>query len=163
MSQRILIGVAWPYANGSLHMGHIAGCYLSADIFARFHRMNGNQVLMVSGSDQHGTPITIRAEQENVSPKDIVSKYHKEFLTPKFLGLEWWSHKNGYENMDNTEETRNEDTGEVIWSRTDWEYVDDTYNHYINDKDYYPYPATLKKMNLLWKKYYITEKVGDSY
>ena len=66
MSQRILIGVAWPYANGSLHMGHIAGCYLSADIFARFHRMNGNQVLMVSGSDQHGTPITIRAEQENV-------------------------------------------------------------------------------------------------
>ena len=81
MSQRILIGVAWPYANGSLHMGHMAGCYLSADIFARFHRMNGNEVLMVSGSDQHGTPITIRAEQENVSPKDVVSKYHKEFLS----------------------------------------------------------------------------------
>ena len=81
MSQRILIGVAWPYANGSLHMGHIAGCYLSADIFARFHRMNGNQVLMVSGSDQHGTPITIRAEQEHVSPEDVVSKYHKEFLS----------------------------------------------------------------------------------
>ena len=77
--------------------------------------------------------------------------------------IEAWSHKHGYGNMDNAEETRNEDTGEVIWRRTDWEYVDDTYNHYINDGDYYPYPATLKKMNLLWKKYYITEKVGDSY
>ena len=77
--------------------------------------------------------------------------------------IEAWSHKHGYGNMDNAEETRNEDTGEVIWRRTDWEYVDDTYNHYINDKDYRPHPATLKKMNLLWKKYYITEKVGDSY
>ena len=76
--------------------------------------------------------------------------------------IEAWSSKNGYENMDNINETRN-DNGEIIWSRTDWEYVDDTYNHYINDGDYYPYPATLKKMNLLWKKYYITEKVGDSY
>ena len=77
--------------------------------------------------------------------------------------IEAWSSEYGYGKMDNTEETRDKDTGEVIWSRTDWEYVDDTYNHYINDKDYYPYPATLKKMNLLWKKYYITEKVGDSY
>jgi len=67
--------------------------------------------------------------------------------------IETWSSKNGYENMDNTEETRNKDTGEVIWSRTDWEYVDDTYNHYINDKEYSPSPATLIKMNELWKKY----------
>jgi methionyl-tRNA synthetase len=88
MPQRILIGVAWPYANGSLHMGHMAGCYLSADIFARFHRMRGNEVLMVSGSDQHGTPITIRAEQENISPQDVVSKYHQEFLSAwKSMGI----------------------------------------------------------------------------
>ena len=51
MPERILIGVAWPYANGSLHMGHIAGCYLAADVFARYHRLKGNDVLMVSGSD----------------------------------------------------------------------------------------------------------------
>ena len=69
--------------------------------------------------------------------------------------IEAWSSEYGYGKMDNTEETRNEDTGEVIWKRTDWEYVDDTYNHYINDKDYYPYPATLIKMNELWKKYYL--------
>ena len=80
MPERILIGVAWPYANGSLHMGHIAGCYLAADIFARYHRLKGDHVLMVSGSDQHGTPITLRAEQDGVSPQEVVSRYHKEFL-----------------------------------------------------------------------------------
>ena len=80
MSERILIGVAWPYANGHLHMGHIAGCYLAADIFARYHRLKGDQVLMVSGSDQHGTPITLRAEQEGVSPQEVVSRYHESFL-----------------------------------------------------------------------------------
>ncbi len=80
MSERIFIGVAWPYANGPLHLGHVAGCYLSADIFARYHRVKGNQVLMVSGSDQHGTPITLRAEQEKTTPQQVVDRYHKEFL-----------------------------------------------------------------------------------
>ncbi len=80
MPQNIFIGVAWPYANGSLHLGHIAGCYLPADIFARYNRMIGNEVLMVSGSDQHGTPITLRAEEENTTPAKVVDKYHREFL-----------------------------------------------------------------------------------
>lgn len=80
MSERILIGVAWPYANGPLHLGHITGAYLPADIFARYHRLKGNEVLMVSGSDQHGTPITIRAEQESTTPQKIASKYHQQFL-----------------------------------------------------------------------------------
>ncbi len=80
MTENILVAVAWPYANGSLHLGHIAGAYLPADIFARYHRLIGNNVLMVSGSDQHGAPITLRAEQEKVSPQEIVSKYQAEFL-----------------------------------------------------------------------------------
>ncbi len=80
MSERIFIGVAWPYANGSLHLGHIAGAYLPADIFARYHRLKGNEVLMVSGSDQHGTPITLRAEQEGKKPQQITAIYHEEFL-----------------------------------------------------------------------------------
>jgi len=80
MSEHVFIGVAWPYANGSLHLGQIAGAYLPADIFARYHRLKGNKVLMVSGSDQHGTPITLRAEQEGKSPQEIVSRYHQEFL-----------------------------------------------------------------------------------
>ncbi len=80
MSQRIFIGVAWPYADGPLHLGHIAGAYLPPDIFARYHRTKGNEVLMVSGSDQHGTPITIKAEQEGKTPGEVAAKYHKQFL-----------------------------------------------------------------------------------
>lgn len=78
MKKKIYIGVAWPYANGSLHLGHIAGCYLPADIFARFNRMIGNDVLMVSGSDEHGTPITITADKEKTTPQKIVDKFNKE-------------------------------------------------------------------------------------
>ena len=88
MSERILVAVAWPYANGPLHLGHVAGCYLAADIFARYHRLKGNRVLMVSGSDSHGTPITVRAEQEGVTPQEILDRYHAQFLeTWKQLGI----------------------------------------------------------------------------
>ncbi len=80
MSERIFIGVAWPYANGSLHLGQIAGANLPADIFARYHRLKGNEVLMVSGSDQHGTPITIKAEQEGKKPEEIAEFYQREYL-----------------------------------------------------------------------------------
>ncbi|MDP7285893.1 MAG: class I tRNA ligase family protein, partial [Dehalococcoidales bacterium] len=80
MSERIFIAVAWPYANGSLHLGQIAGAYLPPDIFARYHRTKGNEVLMVSGSDQHGTPITIKAGQEGKKPDEIAAHYHREFL-----------------------------------------------------------------------------------
>jgi methionyl-tRNA synthetase len=61
-------------------MGHIAGCYLAADIFARYHRMVGNEVLMVSGSDAHGTPITVRADQEGITPEQVLDRYHPQFL-----------------------------------------------------------------------------------
>ena len=80
MPERIFVAVAWPYANGPLHLGHVAGCYLGADIFARYHRLKGNQVLMVSGSDSHGTPITVRAEREGVTPQEILDRYHAQFL-----------------------------------------------------------------------------------
>jgi methionyl-tRNA synthetase len=78
MNEKIFIGVAWPYANGSLHLGHVAGCYLPADIFARYQRMKGRDVLMVSGSDEHGTPITITAEKEKLSVQDVVDRYNKQ-------------------------------------------------------------------------------------
>ena len=80
MSERILVAVAWPYANYLLHVGQVAGAYLPADIFARYQRLIGNEVLMISGSDCHGTPITVTAERENVSPKDIVDRYHPKIL-----------------------------------------------------------------------------------
>lgn len=74
----ILIGGAWPYANGSLHLGHIASL-LSGDILARYYRAKGEKVLYVSGSDCNGTPISIRVKQEGVPPKEIADKYHEEF------------------------------------------------------------------------------------
>ena len=90
MSKNILVAVAWPYASGSRHLGHIGGAYLPADIFARYHRVVGNNVLMVSGSDVHGTPITVRDDAEGVEPIDIVNKYHNEFLGYwEKLGISW--------------------------------------------------------------------------
>src|SRR3954470_20001104 len=77
---RLLVCVAWPYANGPFHVGHVSGVYLPADIFARFQRARGAEVLMVSGSDCHGAPITIRAEREGVTPIEIIERYHGTFL-----------------------------------------------------------------------------------
>ena len=77
-NKNILVSVAWPYANGRIHIGHLAGCYLPADIFARFNRMIGNNVLMVSGSDAHGTPVVISALQENKSPQELFEYYDKD-------------------------------------------------------------------------------------
>jgi len=74
--KRIFIGVAWPYVNGELHVGHLAGYLIPADICARFHRYIGDDVLMVSGSDCHGTPITVEAEKKNITPQQVVALYH---------------------------------------------------------------------------------------
>ncbi|MCZ6738598.1 MAG: class I tRNA ligase family protein, partial [Actinobacteria bacterium] len=80
MRRRILVAVAWPYASGSLHLGHLGGAYLPADIFARYHRITGNDVLMVSGSDANGTPITVKADELGITPREVVDKYHPEIL-----------------------------------------------------------------------------------
>jgi methionyl-tRNA synthetase len=80
MTEHIGIFVAWPYANGPLHVGHIAGAYLPPDIYARYHRMRGNKVLMVSGSDSHGTPITVGATRAGVPPRQFFEQWHQTFL-----------------------------------------------------------------------------------
>ncbi len=76
MKKRVFIGVAWPYVNGILHLGHLGGYLIPADICARFHRYRGRSVLMVSGSDCHGAPITVEAERRRLSPSAIVNLYH---------------------------------------------------------------------------------------
>ena len=73
---RYTITSALPYANGPVHIGHLAGVYIPADIFARYLRNNGNEVLFIGGSDEHGVPITIKARKEGVTPQDIVDRYH---------------------------------------------------------------------------------------
>ncbi|MBW3663148.1 MAG: methionine--tRNA ligase [Actinobacteria bacterium] len=80
MTRHVLVAVAWPYANGVQHLGHIAGAYLPADIFARYHRITGNRVLMVSGSDAHGTPIMVAADEESITPAEVVDRYHPRIV-----------------------------------------------------------------------------------
>ncbi|NPV76179.1 MAG: methionine--tRNA ligase [Anaerolineae bacterium] len=80
MSYPVLIAVAWPYANAEIHVGNLTGAYLPADICARYHRLMGRPTLMVSGSDAHGTPITVRADAENTSPEEVYQRYHRSFL-----------------------------------------------------------------------------------
>ncbi|WKS94763.1 methionine--tRNA ligase [Riemerella columbina] len=76
MAERKLITAALPYANGPVHIGHLAGVYIPADVYARFQRRLGKEVAFICGSDEHGIPITIRAKKEGVSPQDIVDQYH---------------------------------------------------------------------------------------
>lgn len=75
--KRTLITTALPYANGPVHIGHLAGVYVPADIYARYLRLRGEDVLMIGGSDEHGVPITIRARKEGITPQDVVDRYHK--------------------------------------------------------------------------------------
>ena len=74
---KVCICVAWPYSNGPIHLGHLAGSLLPPDIFSRYNRIIGNEVLMVGGSDQHGTPITVSAEKHGMTPEEYANKYHE--------------------------------------------------------------------------------------
>ncbi|MFT3896049.1 MAG: methionine--tRNA ligase [Anaerolineales bacterium] len=80
MPENILIAIAWPYANAEIHVGNITGSHLPGDIVARFHRLKGNNVLVVSGTDSHGTPVVIAADKEGVSVEEVYKKYHDGFL-----------------------------------------------------------------------------------
>ena len=84
MSKRYTITAALPYTNGPIHIGHLAGVYVPADIYARYKRLTGNDVAFICGSDEHGVPITIKAKKEGVSPQDIVDKYH-EIIKKSFV------------------------------------------------------------------------------
>ena len=76
-SRHILTAVAWPYASGPRHIGHVAGFGVPSDVFSRYHRMAGNRVLMVSGTDEHGTPILVAADQEGMTPRELADKYNR--------------------------------------------------------------------------------------
>src|ERR687886_2917842 len=74
MTRNILTAVACPYANGPRHVGHVAGFGVPSDVFARYQRMAGNRVLMVSGTDEHGTPIQVQADKEGVTPRELADR-----------------------------------------------------------------------------------------
>lgn len=80
MTENILIAIAWPYANAKIHVGNITGSHLPGDIVARYHRLKGNNVLVVSGTDSHGTPVTLRADAEGKPVEEVYQYYHQTFL-----------------------------------------------------------------------------------
>lgn len=80
MPENILIAIAWPYANAEIHVGNVTGSHLPGDIVARYHRLKGNRVLMVSGTDSHGTPVTLRADAEGKPIEEVYKQYHDGFL-----------------------------------------------------------------------------------
>jgi methionyl-tRNA synthetase len=75
-NDKILVTSALPYANGPIHLGHLSGAYLPADIFVRYHRLKGSDIIYICGSDEHGVPITITADKENVSPQEVIDRFH---------------------------------------------------------------------------------------
>jgi methionyl-tRNA synthetase len=77
MSRHVLTAVAWPYANGPRHIGHVSGFGVPSDVFSRYQRMAGNDVLMISGTDEHGTPILVQAEHERISPRELADRYNR--------------------------------------------------------------------------------------
>jgi len=86
LTAKILVTAALPYANGPLHLGHVAGAYLPADIYVRYQRLKGSNVIFICGSDEHGVPITIRADRESITPQEVVDRYH-EMLKESFTRL----------------------------------------------------------------------------
>ena len=137
-ARHILVGVAWPYANGEQHIGHIAGAYLPPDIFARFQRMRGNQVLMVSGSDTHGTPITVRAEAEGVGPAEIVDRFHATFIDSYLkLGLTFdlFTHTDTQNHWDVTQDLfRTHLEGGYIYQDSQQQLYDAQANRFLPDR-----------------------------
>ncbi|MCY3538283.1 MAG: methionine--tRNA ligase [bacterium] len=138
MVRHILVAVAWPYASGSRHLGHLAGAYLPADIFARFHRLSGNRTLMVSGSDVHGTPITVRADGEGVHPQVIVDRYHHEFVNGwKALAIQWelYTSTGTANHHEVTQDIfrRLHENG-FIDRRTSWQFYDPALDRFLPDR-----------------------------
>jgi methionyl-tRNA synthetase len=136
--KRTLITTALPYANGPVHIGHLAGVYVPADIYARYLRMSGQECFMVGGSDEHGVPITIKAKAEGVTPQDIVDRYHK-IIKNSFeeLGISFdvYSRTTSDIHSDTASEffKRLYDKGEFV-ERTSMQLYDEKANQFLADR-----------------------------
>ena len=137
-ARKILVCVAWPYANGEKHIGQIAGAYMPADIFARYQRMTGNDVLMVSGSDTHGTPITLQAEQEGIQPAEVVDKYHELFVEGSLamgLTFDLYTHTDTQNHWDVTQQVfRRHMTNEYIYTEVQKQWFDPEAGRFLADR-----------------------------
>lgn len=137
LKKKKFIGVAWPYVNGELHIGHLAGYLLPADICARYLRATGNDVLMVSGSDCFGTPITVEADKRGITPREVVDLYHAKdvHLFKDVLGLTY----DLYTKTDNEQHIRTTQNIFVQLLENSYIFIDTTKQYYSpEDKKFLP-------------------------
>ena len=136
--KRTLITTALPYANGPIHIGHLAGVYVPADIYARYLRMKNEDVIMIGGSDEHGVPITIKAKNEGVSPQDIVDRYH-EIIKDSFekfgISFDVYSRTSAQIHHETASEIFRKlyDTGKFI-EQTSEQYFDEENQQFLADR-----------------------------
>lgn len=136
--KRTLITTALPYANGPVHIGHLAGVYIPADIYARYLRLKGEEVLMIGGSDEHGVPITIRAQKEGITPQDVVDRYHaiiKDGFERLGITHDIYSRTSSATHHDHASEFFRKlyDKGEFI-EKTSQQYYDEQANQFLADR-----------------------------
>ncbi|NOY97241.1 MAG: methionine--tRNA ligase [Chlorobi bacterium] len=136
--KRTLITTALPYANGPIHIGHLAGVYVPADIYARYLRLKGEEVVLIGGSDEHGVPITLKAKNEGVTPQDIVDKYHgiiKESFKKFGISFDVYSRTSSKIHHDTASEFFKKlyDTGKFI-EKTSEQYYDEENKQFLADR-----------------------------
>ena len=136
--KRTLITTALPYANGPVHIGHLAGVYVPADIYARYLRLKGEEVLMIGGSDEHGVPITIRAQKEGITPQDVVDRYHaiiKDGFERLGITHDIYSRTSSSTHHEHASEFFRKlyDKGEFI-EKTSQQYYDEQANQFLADR-----------------------------
>ncbi|MCG6188757.1 methionine--tRNA ligase [Maribellus maritimus] len=136
--KRTLITTALPYANGPIHIGHLAGVYVPADIYARYLRLKNEDVLMIGGSDEHGVPITLKAKNEGVTPQDIVDRYHniiKESFQKFGISFDVYSRTSSKTHHETAAEFFKKlyDTGKFI-EKTSEQYYDEENNQFLADR-----------------------------
>ena len=137
-NQKYTVTAALPYANGPLHLGHVAGVYLPADIFVRFLRMKKQDVVFVCGSDEHGAAITLRAKKENSTPQEIVDKYHainKQAFQDFNISFDIYSRTSNKTHHETAQEyfKKLNDNGSFVQKTTE-QYFDTEYNQFLADR-----------------------------
>lgn len=138
-NQKYLVTSALPYANGALHLGHLAGAYLPADIFVRYLRLMGRDVVWVCGSDEHGAAITIRAKKEGISPREIIDKYHtlnKETFTRLGISFDYYHRTSEALHHATAQDffTRLHEKGDEFEVRSTEQYYDEDFGQFLADR-----------------------------
>lgn len=136
--KRTLITTALPYANGPIHIGHLAGVYVPADIYVRYLRLKNEDVIMIGGSDEHGVPITLKAKKEGITPQDVVDKFHKiikESFQKFGISFDVYSRTSAKIHHETASEIFRKlyDTGKLI-EKTSEQYFDEANNQFLADR-----------------------------